>query len=93
MPGSGYGGALGNWYGEKLANATTEGALAAERLDDMVLRILTVHLHLNHTTAAYPATSFDAATFGDVGFYGVNEHIDVQVRRCLRLPAHTHPRD
>jgi len=41
MPGAAYGGVYGNFYGEELAALVSNGTVPEERLDDMVLRILT----------------------------------------------------
>ncbi len=57
MPGTGYKGIFGNFYGENLVKLVKNGSVPEERLDDMVLRTLAPAMELQDES--YPQPSFD----------------------------------
>ncbi|KAJ7103176.1 putative beta-glucosidase [Mycena belliarum] len=58
MPGSAYGGAFGNFFGDELIALVKNKTISEARLDDMAVRILSPILH-HQDLATYPQPSFD----------------------------------
>lgn len=77
MPGSGYGGFFGTFFGDELVNATQSGAISEARLSDMAIRSLMPFFQLGQDKD-YPETSFDQASLDTNSRWG-NKHVDVQV--------------
>ncbi|KAK4699050.1 beta-glucosidase, partial [Phenoliferia sp. Uapishka_3] len=81
MPGSGYGGFLGDLFGTKLANLSDAGGVEMARLQDMAIRSLLPYYQMDQDSSDYPEVSYDMASLGDgliPGQFVVNKHLNVQ---------------
>lgn len=74
MPGSGYSGEFGNYFGDELISAVNASAVPETRVADMAARILTPYFWLGQDADDYPKVNFDYNSLGGPA----NEHVDVR---------------
>lgn len=62
MPGNGFGGLLGIFYGDELRDMVNNGTVPESRLDDMIHRILTPYYALGQADKELPSVPFNAGS-------------------------------
>jgi len=80
MPGFGYGGALGTFFGPELVSLVNNGSVAESRVNDAVTRLLTPYYASNQPENPLPSVPFDA-----VGAAGNTTYRNVQQPSSLAL--------